>query len=309
MHLGAVFPQREVGTDVGAIRTFAQAVEEYGFKDIVIADHVLGNDPQYHTHPNQAAYDHHVVVHEPLVFLSFLAAITRSVGLSTGILVLPQRQTVLVAKQAAEIDVLSEGRLRLCFGIGWNEVEYEALGENFRTRGKRFDEQIRLLRSLWTTNPLDFHGAWHDVTHAGMNPAPVQCPIPIWLGASTVRPDGGSYSQASTQSPSPVGAPAETVLRRIGTLADGWTPSSLPTIEVVERVHAYAREAGRGGDLPLEGRIYTRGADEDNWAVQLRAWSDRGASRFLIDSRNGELQFPDGHLGVLQRVMTLATEL
>ena len=114
--------------------------------------------------------------------MGYLAAVTKTMGLCTGILILPQRQTVLVAKQAAEVDVLSGGRLRLGIGIGWNHVEYEALGQNFHDRGKRSEEQIALLRALWTNEAVNFEGRWHRVTHAGLNPLPVQRPIPVWLG-------------------------------------------------------------------------------------------------------------------------------
>ncbi|HIM79613.1 MAG TPA: LLM class flavin-dependent oxidoreductase, partial [Dehalococcoidia bacterium] len=141
MEIGVIFPQTEIGADVGAIRDYAQATEDLGFAHIFIADHVLGADTQFHTHPSLANYSQHSVVHESLTLMGYLAAITEKVGLVTGILILPQRQTVLVAKQAAEIDVLSGGRLRLGIGVGWNQVEFEALGQDFHDRGRRSAEQ------------------------------------------------------------------------------------------------------------------------------------------------------------------------
>src|SRR5438132_14074176 len=198
MKVGVIFPQTECGSDVGAIAEFVRAVETMGFDHLFVADHVLGADPRVHSHPSLANYSHESVVHESLTLMAYFAAITRRITLATGILILPQRQTVLVAKQAAEIDVLSGGRLRLGIGVGWNQVEYEALHQDFHTRGRRSAEQSAVLRALWTQDVVDFHGQWHHITHAGLNPLPVQRPIPIWFGV------GGS------QNPQP----PETVLRR-----------------------------------------------------------------------------------------------
>jgi len=232
VQIGAIFPQTEIGADPGEGREFAQAVEGLGYAYIFIADHVLGADPAHHQHPSYEMYNHRKVVHESLTLMGYLAAITKKVGLMTGILILPQRQTVLVAKQAAEVDVLSQGRLRLGIGVGWNQVEFEALGQDFHNRGRRSEEQIEVMRALWSQEVVDFHGRWHHITHAGLNPLPVQRPIPVWLGA-------GSGA-------SPV--PPDAVLRRVGRLADGWCPSFLPDDEgrrAVETVRSYASEAGR----------------------------------------------------------------
>src|SRR5919108_1065918 len=181
--LGAIFPQTEIGTDLGAIRAFVQAVEAFGYDSIFIADHVLGADPRVHQHPSLGRYSYKSVVHEPLTLMAYLAATTTGITLATGILILPQRQTALVAKQAAEVDVLSGGRLLLGIGVGWNPVEYEALGEDFHNRGRRCEEQIVVLRALWTQEVVDFKGQWHQINHADLNPLPVQRPIPIWIGA------------------------------------------------------------------------------------------------------------------------------
>src|SRR6476660_444586 len=165
MRVGVVFPQTELGGAPGAVRAYGQRVEELGFRHILAYDHVVGADPTVHTGWN-GPYDVYTTFHEPLVMFGFLAAVTHTVELVTGVIILPQRQTTLVAKQAAEVDLLSGGRLRLGIGIGWNTVEYEALGEDFGTRGKRSAEQIALLRKLWTEPSVTFAGRYHTVTGA-----------------------------------------------------------------------------------------------------------------------------------------------
>jgi probable F420-dependent oxidoreductase len=247
MEIGAIFPQTELSADPGAIREFVQTVEAMGYANLFVADHVLGADTRFHHHPSLASYSYKSVVHEPLTLLGYMAAITSRITLATGILILPQRQTALVAKQAAEIDVLSGGRLRLGIGVGWNQVEYDALNQDFHTRGRRSAEQIAVLRALWTQEVVDFHGQWHHITHAGLNPLPVQRPIPIWFGVG------------SSQTPQP----PEAVLRRVARLADGWSPN-IPTNadgkSIVARVHQYATAAGRDpASLPLEGRVRIAG--------------------------------------------------
>ena len=206
MYIGVNLPMTEIGADVGAIRDFAQAAEDLGYTSIRILDHVLGADPEHHPEVEHFPYTHKSVIHEPLTLMSYLAAITKKIHLVTGIIILPQRQTVLVAKQAAEVDVLSGGRLRFGIGLGWNPVEYEALGEDFHNRGRRCEEQIEVLRALWTQEVVSFSGRWHQISHAGLNPLPVQRPIPLWIGAGWSR--------------DPI--PVDAALRRIGRLADGW---------------------------------------------------------------------------------------
>ena len=181
MRLGAIFPQTEIGADPSAVKDFAQAAEDLGYEHILVFDHVLGAD---HTKRDgwDRPYNKNDMFHEPFVMFGYLGAITEKIEFTTGVLILGQRQTSLVAKQAAEVDVLTGGRLRLGIGIGWNEVEYEALGESFSNRGRRSEEQIELLRLLWTQESVDFDGRYHKVTNAGINPLPVQRPIPIWLG-------------------------------------------------------------------------------------------------------------------------------
>jgi probable F420-dependent oxidoreductase len=287
--VGAIFPQTECGTDVGAIAAFVSAVEGMGFDHLFVADHVLGADPRHHSHPSLVAYSHESVVHESMTLLAYLAAITQRITLATGILILPQRQTALVAKQAAQIDLLSGGRLRLGIGVGWNAVEYEALNETFADRGRRAAEQVALLRALWTRPLVDFRGEFHRIDHAGLCPLPIQRPIPIWFGV-------GGRERA---------VPPEAVLRRVARLADGWSPNLTTDAAgraIVDRVRAYAREAGRDpADLPLEGRIRLAGQDEDGWMTQVDAWRSLGATSVIGEPRGGGLKFPDGHLDVLRR--------
>ena len=289
MKIGAIFPQTECGTDVVAIAEFVRAVEAMGFDHLFVADHVLGADPRHHRHPSLVAYSHESVVHESMTLLAYLAAITRRLTLATGILILPQRQTALVAKQAAQIDVLSGGRLRLGVGVGWNAVEYEALNETFENRGRRNAEQVAVLRALWTQPVVDFHGEFHRIDHAGLCPMPIQRPIPIWFGV-------GGRERA---------VPPEAVLRRVARLADGWSPNLTPDAAgraIVDRVHAYAREAGRDpAKLPLEGRIRVGGEDAGGWMRQVEAWTSLGATSVIGEPRGAGLKFPDGHLDVLRR--------
>ena len=211
MKLGVVFPQTEIGSDPIAVKDYAQAAEALGYSHLIVYDHVLGADTQFHQGWT-GSYTSKDMFHEPFVLFGYLAGITSKLEMVTAVLILGQRQTALVAKQAAEVDVLSGGRLRLGIGVGWNHVEYESLGQNFHDRGKRSEEQIRLLRSLWTEEVVQFQGRWHQVTHAGINPPPVQRPIPIWMGA------GGRLS--------PV--PTDRVLRRVARLSDGWFPQFSP---------------------------------------------------------------------------------
>src|SRR3989449_3046214 len=289
MKVGAIFPQTECGTDIKAIGEFVRAVEAMGYDHLFVADHVLGADPKFHSHPSLAHYSHEKVVHESMTLLAYLAGVTGRITLATGILILPQRQTALAAKQAAQIDVLSGGRMRLGIGVGWNAVEDEALNETFDNRGKRSAEQVAVLRALWTQPVVDFRGEFHRISHAGLNPMPIQRPIPIWFGV-------GSRDHAG---------PPDAALRRIARLADGWSPNLTPDAHgqaIVARVHQYAREAGRDpARLPLEGRIRIGGQSPDGWTKQVNAWKALGATSVIGEARGAGLSFPDGHLDVMRR--------
>ena len=289
MEVGVIFPQTEIEPDPLAIKDFAQAAEGMGYSYIFIADHVLGADPAHHDFPALRTYNHKSVVHETLTLMGYLSAITERVGLATGILILPQRQTVLVAKQAAEVDVLSGGRLRLGIGVGWNTVEFEALGEDFHNRGARSAEQIEVMRALWTQDVVDFHGKWHNITHAGLNPLPIQRPIPIWLGAG------------SSQSPTI----PERVLKRVARLADGWCPNFSPDETgraIVDKVHGYMSEMGRDPkSLGLDGRLRTSGKQPEDWMDEAKAWKELGAGYLSIENRQGGLNTAAGHIEAMRR--------
>lgn len=278
MKIGVVFPQTEIGSDVGAVRAYAQRVEELGFSHVLAYDHVVGADPQVHT-GWQAPYDVRTTFHEPLVMFGYMAGLTTSLEFVTGVIILPQRQAALVAKQATEVDLLSGGRLRLGVGVGWNYVEFEALGEDFRNRGKRFDEQIQLMRLLWTQQSVTFHGTFHQVTGAGLAPLPVQRPIPVWIGGQSTA-----------------------AYRRMGRLADGWFPQIQPGPQLEDArqiVHGAAVAAGREpADIPMEGRV-TWGPDSSELAAAIRAWADAGASSIAVNTMGTGLKSVDDHLTAL----------
>jgi len=281
VRVGVVFPQTELGGDPGAVRAYGQRVEELGFTHLLAYDHVVGADPEVHAGWN-GPYDIRTTFHEPLVMFGFLAAITKSLELVTGVVILPQRQTALVAKQAAEVDLLSGGRLRLGIGIGWNAVEYEALGQDFGTRGKRSAEQIELLRRLWTEQSVTFSGTFDTVTGAGLSPMPVQRPIPIWIGAASAA----GY-------------------RRAGRLADGWFPMMSPGPQLDEALAEIERGATAAGRDPasigMEGRVRWTG-DLDAVVGKIAAWSQAGASHLSVDTMGAGLAHVDDHLEVLARV-------
>ena len=289
MQIGAIFPQTEIGSDPGAIREYAQAAEELGYSHLFIADHVLGADPDYHSHVTDSYYTHRSVIHESFTLMGYLAAITERVGLTTGILILPQRATALVAKQAAAVDVLSGGRLRLGIGVGWNHVEYEALNRNFRDRGRRSEEQIALLRALWTQEVVNFEGRWHRVTHAGLNPLPVQRPIPVWLGAGS--------------SASPL--PPEPVLRRIATISDGWFPNfppDEPGREAIGKLREYIQAAGRDRSaVGIEGRIRIDNKQPEDWVDEAKGWQALGAVSITVEARRGGLSGVEDHIEAIAR--------
>jgi probable F420-dependent oxidoreductase len=287
MRIGVVFPQTEIGADAGAVRAYAEHVEGLGFTHLLAYDHVVGADPNVHAGWD-GPYDLHNTFHEPLVTFGYLAAVTTSLELVTGILILPQRQTVLVAKQAAEVDLLSGGRLRLGIGLGWNAVEYEALGEDFSNRGKRSEEQVDLMRTLWTEQTVTYHGTYHQVTGAGLAPLPIQRPIPVWFGASSPR-----------------------ACRRAGRLGNGWFPMVGPgpkLEQALQEVAQAAREAGRDpAQIAMEGRVSWNGNDDD-LAGGLRVWADAGASHLSINTMGAGLASVDDHLRALTSAAETARE-
>jgi probable F420-dependent oxidoreductase len=276
--IGVVFPQTEIGGDPGAVRAFGQRVEELGFTHILAYDHVLGADPDIHQGWN-GPYDLRTTFHEPMVMFGYLAAVT-SVELVTGIIILPQRQTALVAKQAAEVDLLTGGNFRLGVGLGWNAVEYEALGQDFTNRGRRIGEQVALLRRLWTEESVTFSGEYEVVTGAGLCPLPVQRPIPVWFGAQS-RP---AYV-------------------RIGQLADGWFPQVPPDERLEEAraiVTAAAVAAGRDpAAIGMEGRVSWTAGGAEKLVDHIGRWRAVGATHVSINTMRVGLGSVDGHLTAL----------
>jgi probable F420-dependent oxidoreductase len=274
--LGAVIPQTEIGAGPEDVRTFVAGAEACGMGFLTVYDHVVGADRA--AHPGwSGTYDSDDLFHEPFVLLGYLAGCTR-LDLATGVLVLPQRQTTLVAKQAAEVDVLSGGRLRLGVGIGWNHVEYEALDEDFHTRGRRIEEQIDLLRRLWTEPVVRYEGRWHRVTGAGLNPLPVQRPIPVWLAAGA----------------------DERAMRRVGRLADGWLPMLPPGPDFAAAralVDEGARAAGRDpAEVGLEGRLGVGDGDMERIARVADAWRAAGARRIALNTLGASLGPIEAHV-------------
>lgn len=280
MQIGVVFPQTELGGDVAAVRQYALGAEQLGYAHVLAYDHVLGADPSAHA-PWTGPYDVHTTFHEPFVMFGYLAGMT-SLELVTGVIILPQRETALVAKQAAEVDLLAEGRFRLGIGVGWNRVEYEALGQDFTTRGRRSGEQIELLRRLWTEQIVTYTIDNERVVAAGLSPLPVQRPIPIWLGG---------------QSPA--------AYRRAGRLADGWFPQMQPgqsLDEAVRIVSEAARGAGRDpATLGMEGRVRWRG-NADEVAKAVARWRGAGATHIAINTMDAGLDTVDDHLRALDAV-------
>lgn len=290
MKLGVTFPQLEIGNDPAAIRDYAQTVEGLGFDYLLAYEHVLGANPD---RPGgwHGPYTHESAFHEPFVLFGFLAGLTTHLELGTNILILPQRPTVLVAKQAAELDVLSGGRLRLGIGVGWNKVEYDALGYDFHTRGQRCEAQVTLLNALWTQPLVTYEGQGIHVADAGLNPMPIQQPIPIWFGGLV-----------------------DPVLRRMARLGAGWMPNPLPLDRaqaVVDRLRGYLIEAGR----PLTGfgidvRINVRDMPaESDWLDHARAWQPLGVTHLCINTMGAGYQSLDEHLATVRRFKAAMADL
>ena len=281
MKYGVVFPQTEYGNDPQAIKDYAQTAEGLGYDYLLVYDHVLGAHPDRLPNLTGPYTDAHPF-HEPMVLFGFLGAVTTNLELVTGILILPQRQTALVAKQTAAVDVLSGGRLRLGIGIGWNYVEYEALGKNFRSRGRQVEEQIEVLRKLWTQPLVTHQTDDHNIDNAGILPLPVQRPIPIWFGGV-----------------------ANPVLERAARLGDGWMPAGrLPDDEMrghVERLHGYLRDNGRDlQSFGIDPWISILDLSQDVWRQRVEAWRELGASHVAIDTMRAGFKTPQEHMDAIR---------
>lgn len=279
MEIGVTFPQLEIGDDPETIARCARRVEARGYGHVLAYDHVLGADADREG-GWEGPYDHRDQFHEPLSLFSYLAGHTDTIEFVTGILILPQRQTALVAKQTAQVDLFSDGRLRLGVGVGWNPLEYVALGERFDRRGDRIEEQLDVLRTLWTENPTEFDGEYHEIPAMGIEPRPVQQPIPIWLGGS-----------------------ADAVLRRVARTADGWIPLDHPKgglDDQLETLYGYAEEFGRDpGDIGIHGRIPLDTDDTDVLVDRIEAW-ERVDTDYLAVNTMEQGRDPEAHIEALE---------
>jgi probable F420-dependent oxidoreductase len=260
MLLNALFPTRDIGTDPAKIRDWAQAAEGLGYHSIEVADHVFGAAPRGDWKPVYSETD---PFHETFTTMAFLAAVTKTINLCSGVLILPQRQTGVVAKQAAEVDILSGGRLRLGVGVGWNHVEYEALGTEWKTRGARQAEQIEVMRRLWTEDLVTFSGRFHKLVDVNLLPVPVQRPIPIWFGGSS-----------------------DAVIKRAARIGDGWMPILAPDAQgeaKLAMLHQHLKSFGRDpATFGLEGWLRMDEPDPQLWAAAGHGWKRLGAQMVML---------------------------
>lgn len=288
MQFGAVLPHNEIGTDPGAMKAYAQGVEVLGATHLLIYDHVVGADPD---RPGgfKGAYDKDVAFHEPFTTFAFIAAVTERLEMMTAVLISPQRQTVLIAKQAAELAILSEGRFRLGIGTGWNTVEYDALNEDFHTRGARQAEQVDLLRKLWSSDSLRYEGRFHTVDRASINPRPAN-PIPIWFGGS-----------------------APVVIERCALLGDGWIPLGSPNDSSAERIAAIRGHREAAGlsmdDFGIQAQAQFAGGDPDRWRNHAGRWHALGATHLAIATHNAGETDVDGHLDRIRQYFDAVRDL
>ena len=287
MQIGAVLPHNEIGTDPGAMKAYAQGVEALGLTHVLLYDHVLGADPN---RPGgfSGPYDKDVAFHEPMTTFAFIAAVTEKVEMVTNVLILPQRQTALLAKQAAEVAILSNNRLRLGVGTGWNEVEYESLNVPFAARGKRQEEQVQLLRLLWQEDSLDFSGDFHRIPLASINPRPSQ-PIPIWFGGA---------------------APA--LIDRAARFGDGWMPLGGPN-DASKEILAALRQRREAAGLSWEGfgvqaQAMYAGGNAERWSKHAQRWQDLGATHLAVRTDGAGFTSVDQHLQAMRDYLTAVSQ-
>jgi probable F420-dependent oxidoreductase len=281
VRLGTLIITGDVGDDPSFLKDMAQALEGAGFDALLTNDHVVGGHPD-RQRPGEKVHTYDVPCHEPLVLLGFLGAVTSRLELATSIIISTQRQTVLLAKQAAELDLLTGGRLRLGVGIGRNWMEYEALDQDFSNRGRRIEEQVEVMRQLWTQQLVTFDGQWHHLDRIGINPLPKQRPIPIWMGSF-------------------FGSLVEKVLERTGRLADGWMPQFPPGDQLagaIDRLRSYASAAGRDpATLGIEcGMRIGVGDDPQTWIDTTAAFRALGATHLRVSTAGGGYTTPAEHL-------------
>ena len=285
MKLGLSFPQTEIGTDPLKIKDFIQTAEGLGYDFITFVDHVLGEEA-----PRGASfagnYTRDYMFHEVMVLMGYAAAVTKTIGLGTAVMILPQRQAVLVAKQAAEVDLLSGGRMRLGVGLGWNKVEYDGLGMPFKNRAKRFSEQIEVMRELWSNRVVEYRGEFHSFDSAGINPEPIQRPIPVWIGAMK-----------------------DVAVRRAARIGDGWFmyPRQEPSDGAHEMISIYrqaAAEAGREPDtLGINATVFAnQGLGPDEWRSIMEKWKQMGVNEFTFRTAESDLKNLEAHMNAIKKM-------
>ncbi|MDG1885914.1 MAG: LLM class F420-dependent oxidoreductase [Alphaproteobacteria bacterium] len=285
MKLGLSFPQTEIGTDPVKIKDFIQTAEGLGYDFITFVDHVLGEEA-----PRGASfagnYTRDYMFHEVMVLMGYAAAVTKTIGLGTAVMILPQRQAVLVAKQAAEVDLLSGGRMRLGVGLGWNKVEYDGLGMSFKNRAKRFSEQIEVMRELWSNRVVEYRGEFHSFDSAGINPEPIQRPIPVWIGAMK-----------------------DVAVRRAARIGDGWFmyPRQKPSDDAHEMISIYrqaAAEAGREPDsLGINATVFAnQGLGPDEWRSIMEKWKEMGVNEFTFRTAESDLKNLEAHMNAIKEM-------
>ena len=261
MQLGTLIPFGDIGGDPAVLREYAQAAESIGYDFIEAPDHVLGQNPAGQSAGERIADG---LYHDPFVLFGYLAGICPKLGFSTGVLILPQRQTVLVAKQAACLDVLCGGRFRLGIGVGWNEVEFVGLNENFHNRGRRSEEQVEVMQKLWAAPHVAFKGRWHTIEDAGINPRPASGKVPVWFGGHVER-----------------------TLERIAKFGDGWMPNAYPpdqsALDVLGQLRRLTEQAGRDPkQIGIEVWVSMGSGSDADWAKEARFWNQAGATHLCL---------------------------
>src|SRR5438874_5805387 len=287
MQLGALLPLGDIGGDPAVLREYAQAAETTGYDFIEAPDHVLGANPAKSPEPDRTGAG---LYHDPFVLFGYLAGCTSKLGFSTQVLILPQRQTVVVAKQAACLDVLSGGRFRLGIGVGWNEVEFVGLNENFHDRGGRSEEQVQVMQALWKEPHVSFKGRWHTIDDAGINPRPASGKVPVWFGGHHER-----------------------TLERIAKWGDGWMPNAYPpdqsALDVFGQLRRLTEQAGRNpARVGIEVWVSMGSGNEADWAKEARFWKAAGASHLCLTATFNRRHHKriaghtlSDHLGALRR--------
>ncbi len=296
IQLGASIPVGDIGTGPQVMRDYAQANEGLGFDYLVAPDHVIGVDPAK-VQPGQRG-SNTTAYHDPFVLFGFLAGVTTKIGFAAGVLILAQRQAALVAKQAASLDALCEGRFRLGVGVGWNEIEFQGLGYDFHTRGKRSEEQVRFMQALWAKDGITYKGTYHELVHGGINPRPKSGKVPVWFGGHV-----------------------EQTLQRVAKYGDGFMPNRWPpgdeVLKIFERLRTMIEEAGRKPeDVGLEVWVSPGKGTPDDWRKEIAFWKKAGITHVLAHTTFTSALHErikgrsyDDHLGALTRYREAVKDL